>query len=127
MSALAFASCVKQLEVMRVLIQLGAKVNETRKRHHAPSVTAAFDGFAEGLKLLKDQGCQLALEDSTGLAPVHAAADQGHLSILYLLQSSGVPMDSKGVRGRCTPADWATQAGHTDCAQFLLTATTCQG
>ena len=120
MSALAFASCVKQLDVMRVLIQLGSKVNEPRKLHHAPSVTAAFHCFTKGLSLLEEKGCELSLEDSTGLAPVHAAADQGHLSILRLLQRAGVPMDAKGKHSRCTPQEFAAKAGHTDCADFLL-------
>ena len=59
-SPLAQAAGKKQLDVMRVLLDLGARVGDTREYHTAPAIEAALGGFAEGLKLLDENGCPIA-------------------------------------------------------------------
>ena len=59
-TAMAMAASCKQLEVMRWLIEKGAKVDETREWHVLPSIAAAGAGFIEGLELLKEKGCDLS-------------------------------------------------------------------
>ena len=71
-SALAFASGQSKIGVMGLLIQLGAKTDEERKWHVLPSNQAAAAGSIEGLKLLKENGCNVSAKDSEGNTPVHA-------------------------------------------------------
>ena len=56
-SALAVAATHNQLEVVRVLIEMGAKVNEEREGYALPSVEAAGEGRLEVLELLVKNGC----------------------------------------------------------------------
>jgi ankyrin len=78
-TAMVLAAVHKQLEVMRWLIEKGAKVDEIREGHALPSNAAAGIGFIEGLGLLKEKGCDLSKADSNGLTPVcaHARQEQG--------------------------------------------------
>jgi hypothetical protein len=117
-TAMVCAAFDKQLEMMRWLIEKGAKVNESREWYYSPSNHAAAVGFIEGLELLKEKGCDLSKADSTGATPVHDAAAYGQLPAIRFLLSYGVPMDVKDKSGR-TPADCATRLGHTECAAFL--------
>jgi ankyrin repeat protein len=118
-TALAFAATYNQLEVVRVLIKMGAKVNEEREWYHLPSCLAAAEGHLEMLELLVKNGCDLGLGDCDGMTPAHCAAQNNHLHILHFLHSSGAPMHTKNNKGE-TPADLTTLQGHTECAKFLL-------
>lgn len=51
-SALAVAASYNHFEVVRVLIKMGAKVNEEREWHGLPSCLAAGHGHLEVLELL---------------------------------------------------------------------------
>lgn len=61
--------------------------------------------------------------DSIEATPVHDAAEQGQLLALQILAHCGAELsvtDSDGL----TPRKLALDGGHSDCAQFLATATT---
>ena len=92
-TALAVAATYNQLDVVRVLINMGAKVNEERVWHVLASVQAAGNGHLEMLELLVKNGCDLGLGDSEGFTPICAAAQlQGYLPILNVLDhNSGTP------------------------------------
>jgi ankyrin repeat protein len=120
-TAMAVAAYYKQLEVMRWLIEKGAKVDEDRELHELPSNAAASVGFIEGLELLKYKGCDLSKANSEGTSPVHCAAVVGNMPTLRLLKGWGVPMDVNNCFGR-TPAYYTAEKGHTECSQFLNSA-----
>jgi ankyrin repeat protein len=116
-SAIAWAAHYKQLEVMRWLIDNGAKVNEDREWHYLPSSSAAAAGFIEGLELLKEKGCDLSKANSIGFTPAHHAAIGGQQNIIQQLDEWNVPLDKKTM-SRQKPADRADSHGHTQCADL---------
>ena len=63
-SALAYAAWEEQLEVMRWLLDKGAKANEVRAYHEPPANVAASCGFIAGLELLKERGCDFTKGNS---------------------------------------------------------------
>ena len=99
---------------MQWLLDKGAKANEVRAYHEPPANVAASCGFIAGLELLKERGCDFTNGNSRGGTPVLCAAVGGHLSALRIMHSWGVPMRITIQNGR-TPADIATQFGHTEC------------
>lgn len=77
-TALSLAASHSQLEIMRLLIGLGANVVEKRDHHYLASNAAASVGFREGLELLKASGCDLHQADNHGNTPTLTGAKYGH-------------------------------------------------
>ena len=108
---------------MQVLINLGARVNETRVHHYTAAGAAASKGFEGVLRLLRENGCDLSAADNasgpgSGQTPAHMAAVYGREHVLSLLHSWGVPLDSKDSSGQ-TPEDFAKWADCARCAKWL--------
>jgi hypothetical protein len=104
-TAMAMAAMYKQLELMRWLIEKGAKVNEDREWHYLPSNTAATAGFIEGLELLKEKGCDRQRQTAQAVR---------HLPALRLLHSFECPLDCLDNEGSNLPHFAAGGAGHED-------------
>ncbi|KCV69205.1 hypothetical protein H696_04616 [Fonticula alba] len=59
------------------------------------------------------------LRDPNGISLVHAAADYGHVDILRLLISRGLPVNEVDSSG-FTPLELAAMEGHYNATVFLL-------
>jgi hypothetical protein len=91
--ALAWAAMNKRLEVMELLIELGAHVTEVRPCHQLASNCASGAGYVEGLQLLRAHGCDLLASDQDGTTPVMMAASHGEVSCLKWFVDSGYSLD----------------------------------
>lgn len=70
--------------------------------------------------LLQQQGANAeAADTSTGHTPLHAAAAQGHASIVQVLLQHGVSRDPRDKRGN-TPLMLAARYNHTEALRLLL-------
>jgi ankyrin repeat protein len=112
-TALAMAASFHQLEVMRLLIELKAEVNDSRMWHVLPSNVASGDGNIQMLELLNKHGCHLSRGDTRQFTPAHAAATNNQLQTIRYLRSCGASMLAKDVDG-LTPADYTTKQGQVE-------------
>ena len=53
------------------------------------------------------------------MTALHWAAINGHRSTVDLLVARGARLTVRDARWNATPADWATEGGHTDIATAL--------
>ena len=81
---------------------------------------AAISGHAEAMGVLLDAGADPnQAEETQGLAPLHAAANDLYLPALRLLLEKGAAVDAKNKAG-ATPLMGACLGGHVEAARLLL-------
>lgn len=71
------------------------------------------------LKITVDEGCKVNAADRYHRAPLHKAAEGGHVAGAKLLMKKGANTDATDARGR-TPLHFAAFAGHVAVAEQLL-------
>ena len=74
LTPLCLATTFKMLNVMQMLIDIGADVNEAREQHGMASYMSAVVGFIPGLNLLQSRGCDFTKSDGRAVTPAHGAA-----------------------------------------------------
>ncbi|KAG1670580.1 hypothetical protein FOA52_012152 [Chlamydomonas sp. UWO 241] len=83
-------------------------------------LVASQYGFTEIVMLLLEAGADLhACDLATGSTPLHAAAGNGHLSVVKAAVSHGAPLNDLNAEGYA-PMHLATEGGHTSVVKYLL-------
>lgn len=114
----------KKLEIARLLIKAGAKVNLQNAWGGTSLQWAADEGNVEMVKLLLASGADPNLADQQGLMPLIAAAhyeEPNYLQILKMLLSSGAKLEGADASGK-TPLMASTNNYGTATAEFLIKA-----
>ncbi|XP_063969897.1 serine/threonine-protein phosphatase 6 regulatory ankyrin repeat subunit B-like [Lytechinus pictus] len=99
--SLLFASAsFGSLDLVKLFISRGGKVNEENSIGQNPLHVAALKGYLDIAKCLVEEGCDINKEDHEDFTPVHGAVLNGHLDVLdYLVtqQAKITKYDGKGV------------------------------
>ncbi|KAG1670581.1 hypothetical protein FOA52_012153 [Chlamydomonas sp. UWO 241] len=83
-------------------------------------LVASQFGFTEIVMMLLQAGANLHAGDMmTGSTPLHAAAGNGHLSVVKVAVSHGAPLNDLNAEGYA-PIHLATEGGHTSVVKYLL-------
>jgi ankyrin repeat protein len=106
------------LDVVKLLIQLGADINA------AKALLAAFRGRGRPLDMvptLIEFGADVNAKDDDGASPLALAASIPvcPVSTIAMLVKAGAVIDSVDAEGR-TPLLYASKSGHTDAVKLLL-------
>jgi len=113
MSALVGASGEGNMDVMKLLIRKGAKVDAKNNYAGVPALLlAAVNGKEEAVKLLVQAGANVNETDNDGHTPLIEAAGKGHAQIVkFLLENHADPnvKDAKGL----------TALGYTDNSEII--------
>lgn len=80
---------------------------------------AARAGTYESVHDLIGQGANVNYGNLSRETPMHAAASQGHLDVMRLLQANGARHDRQ-TSGKWMPLHHAVRFGHAHVAQYLL-------
>lgn len=91
------------IEMVRLLLAVGADVNGRRDREDTPLFWAPSAAIAD---CLLEAGADLHAKDWSGREPVHWAAQHGRPDVLELLISRGCAVDT-GCKHKHTPLHWA--------------------
>lgn len=85
----------------------------------SPICAAAACGDAEVLNALMATGHDPEGSDAEGWQPAHWAAAAGSFEGIHALQCKGVPLNTKTFSD-LSPADVASDAGHTELAALII-------
>eukprot|EP01088_Endostelium_zonatum_P003296 TRINITY_DN14505_c0_g1_i1.p1 TRINITY_DN14505_c0_g1~~TRINITY_DN14505_c0_g1_i1.p1 ORF type:complete len:1444 (-),score=545.59 TRINITY_DN14505_c0_g1_i1:103-4434(-) len=106
-------------EILKLLIDKGAKVDERDREGATPLLKAAFNGRVVCLKHLLEKGADVNAADEENGTALHNAVYNGHLECAQLLIKYKAKIDAKDGVGR-TALHSASCFGLRECAQLLL-------
>ena len=81
------------VQVLKVLIQLGADVNREDSEGYTPASEAAENGHVEVIRALHQAGADLNIPNNDGLTPAYIAAQKGHVELMRALHQSGAHIE----------------------------------
>jgi ankyrin repeat protein len=113
------------LEIVKLLLELGAKVENRNRWQESALILAASKGFREIVNLLIQYGADFHAEDVNEKTALLRAAQNGHLFVVELLLSQGANLhvnafDMSGEGG--TPLIQAARYGHSEVLLALMRA-----
>jgi hypothetical protein len=105
-------------DAVRVLHELGAKVDTPTKDGRTPVYAAAFAGHAGVLRVLHELGAKVETRDKDGHTPIHVAAMEDHAEMVRVLHELGGKVEAQDKDGH-TPIHVAALAGHVETLRVL--------
>ena len=69
------------IEVVRLLVENGAEVNDRDKYDRTPLHRAAGEGHIEVVRFLVENGAEVNYRDKNYQTPLHRAAERGHREV----------------------------------------------
>ncbi|XP_044764260.1 ankyrin repeat domain-containing protein 50-like isoform X2 [Coccinella septempunctata] len=118
-AALHVAARLGQTEVVKVLLEAGAGVDEADIDGWTPLRAAAWGGHTEVVELLVKHGCTLDSVDAENRTALRAAAWSGHEEIVKILLQHGAEVNLTDHEGR-TALIAAAYMGHNEIVDHLL-------
>src|SRR6266446_6570118 len=108
------------LEIARLLVNHGAKVNVTDdSRGETPLHAAAQSGYREIVELLVECGASLDVQNIYQESSLHMACRKGKLDVLRFLIDRGLDINSRDSVDQI-PLHTASQSGQVEAARLLL-------
>ena len=126
--ALAMASYLGHTEIVRALLNHGARVDDgDAKTKQSSLLLAAHVGHADIVKVLLDAGASVlgCVWTTTGVTPLHAACRQGQPKCAQQLVDAGAPVSATQDGGNMPgtqPLHDAAMAGDVEIVRMLLAA-----
>lgn len=88
------------VEVLEVLIERGADVNDTTPFNMTPLHLAAQNGHKNVVEFLIEKKAQLNVKHRRGDTPIFTAASRGYSEIVAFMLTNGVELNSRGRDGK---------------------------
>ena len=119
-TALAMAVHFGNEEIVRFLLRHGADANLFSQNgyHISPLHTAVDANFEVIAKMLIEAGAEVNCVQSSGMTPLHYAAQNGNIELLIVLLEKGALVEYKNEQGK-TASDLALLKGHREIANIL--------
>ena len=106
------------LEIVRLLLSYGAKVDEKDTEGRTPFQVASSMGHLEIMKFLSENGSVVGIRDHKEATPLHEASAGGHVGVMRWLLDRGADANARR-SDRCTPLHLAAYM-HLEAVQVLL-------
>jgi ankyrin repeat protein len=116
---LYFAAGQGDVEVVRLLLDHGADINETNANQTTALHQATLNGRAAVVKLLIERGAKIEAKDQFGATPLHEAAHWGQPEAARELLDRGANVQARDDHGD-TPLHIAAHRGCTAVVKLLL-------
>ncbi len=104
-TALFHAASYGHTAIVKLLIEKGAKVNESPKRT-SPLMMAAWRGYTNTVQVLLEAGADINAKDDQGHTALTDAVRKNHIEVVRLLVSKGADVNVRLPDGN-TPLSWA--------------------
>ena len=109
------------VEIARILIEKGAKLNSTNMHGNTPLHEAIKKGHIETAKLLLDKGADVNAKGEWGkYVPLYESIKQGELEIAKLLIRKGADVNPKFQFDICNLVPLAIEKGSLELARLLI-------
>jgi len=119
-TCLLIAAFNGHLDICRLLIDKGAKVEAKDMNGCTPLLCAAIEGHVEIVRLLCDRGADVEARSDDEWRPLHYAAMYGHISVVKeLIEERNVEINSRDYYGG-TALWWASNQNKPDVAAYLV-------
>ena len=105
-------------DVVKLLLDKGAKPNIASLHGITPLLWAAWKGHKDIVCLLLDRGADINMAEPNGFTPLHEAGFNGHKEVVQLLLDRGAEPNMATQIG-LTPLQYALQRGHMETANIL--------
>ena len=112
----------ENIELVRTLVQHGAKVDQPDDGGMTPTMIASWNNATETLNLLLDKGANVNFADKNGVTALMFAAMNGSMEAVKLLRAHGADPTVKDGTGQ-TALDKAESLGKGQVAQLLKPVT----
>jgi len=115
-----------KIEMVRLLVSKGAKINILNSRGQAPIHYAADRGEKEILEILIENGANINIQTTKrlrtyiGCTPLHWAVLKGNKEIIDILLRNGADINIQTAYPEYTPLHLAVKSGNKDIVMFLL-------
>jgi ankyrin repeat protein len=116
---LNYASVRGYLEVVKLLLEMGADVNIIDDDGRTPLNCALKNRHVEVAKLLLDEGADVNIPNNSGWTPLNYASEDGHVEVVKLLLEKGADVNIPNNSG-WTPLNYASEDGHIEIVKMLL-------
>ena len=118
-TALYEASFQGHLEVVKFLVEHGAKINAKTGHGNIALMAAASGGNLEIARYLAGKGAIIDARNRPGQTPMMSAAIGGHVGIIRFLVAKGADVNAKGGYEQ-TPLIYAATTNSAESVRFLL-------
>jgi ankyrin repeat protein len=118
-SPLGLAAKLGHLEIVKLLLDSGCKVEWGGHVEPSPLYHAAFKGHIEVVKFLIERKANLDYKDEEGWTPLMTASAMGFIEVVKLLVDAGAKINIVSEHGDFALLSAATN-GHTEIYQYLL-------
>ena len=120
-SPFLLACACENIELVRLFLEFGVKINTTMKGGKGPLHFASHRGNVKVGQLLIDKGCDVDAREADGWTALILAAQEGHLPFVNLLIDNHANVNAEEKDG--ATALWvAAQQGHANIVRHLLEA-----
>jgi ankyrin repeat protein len=117
-TALHQAAELEDQDILKILLEKGAKVNAVNSQAETPLYIAAIKGHIKAVKILLSNQALVEFPLGAGLTPLQGAANNGHLEVVKALVQAGVADTDKNYT--YSAINLASEEGHTEIVKFLL-------
>lgn len=118
-SPLILAVCENKVDVVKLLLDSGAKVESSDRQGRTALHYASDYGLVECVHALVNAGAGLNVKDEEGYTALHVAAERGNVGVVKMLVNAGARIDSVTKRLRIKAVALASDAGHDEVVQVL--------
>jgi ankyrin repeat protein len=116
---LGLAVSYNYMEIVRILIQYGAGVNETDYSSMTPLIWSITKNFPSLTALLLQNGANVNLRNPIGKTPLHIAAALGNETIVRQLIQAGAPINARDIEAY-SPVHESAYRGHPHVTRLLI-------
>lgn len=117
-TALFHAAAAGYTDIVKLLIEKGATVNESPGRT-TPLMMASWLGHSDTVQVLVDSGANVNAKDETGATALTDAARKGHKDVVQILVAHGADVNVRLADGN-TALSWARTRGYKDIEAILI-------
>ncbi|UCF04055.1 MAG: ankyrin repeat domain-containing protein [bacterium] len=115
---LHYAAYLGDMDLIKLLVELGADINARNDFNQNPMLYAAYEGKLGACEYLLEKGSDFDYQDTRGNTPLLFAARQNHPEVVKLLIEKGATVEVKGNNG-ATPLYHAAARGNFEILKML--------
>jgi len=119
-SPLRLAIHKESSEVVKLLLDKGANINDADRNGFTPLHHAIDKGNSEVVQLLLDRGANINDADRNGFTPLHQAIDKGNSELVQLLLDRGADVNKENKKAKKTILSMAAEKVGADLVSTLL-------